>query len=171
MIKGATKESRGFTIIEVALTIAVGGLIFLMVFVALPSLQRSQRDATRREDVMTYLEQLKKYQTNNRGALPKGEQEWAKFMNDYFSGHADPSGGVYTQEIVSCGSDVKTDEACSATQIQDVYSSSFPYGDNTLLVVKQAYCGSNDTLVKTSNPRNVAVLYRLEGAGVYCSNT
>ena len=38
------KNKKGFTIIEVVLVLAVAGLIFLMVFLALPALQRAQRD-------------------------------------------------------------------------------------------------------------------------------
>lgn len=41
---------KGFTIIEVVLVLAIAGLIFLMVFVALPALQRNQRDTQRRQD-------------------------------------------------------------------------------------------------------------------------
>ena len=44
-------KSSGFTIIEVALVLAIAGLIFLVVFLALPALQRSQRDTARRQDV------------------------------------------------------------------------------------------------------------------------
>ncbi|MCL2869540.1 prepilin-type N-terminal cleavage/methylation domain-containing protein, partial [Candidatus Saccharibacteria bacterium] len=36
------KTRQGFTIIEVVLVLAIAGLIFLMVFIALPALQRSQ---------------------------------------------------------------------------------------------------------------------------------
>lgn len=42
---------KGFTIIEVVLVLAIAGLIFLMVFIALPALQRSQRNTRRREDM------------------------------------------------------------------------------------------------------------------------
>ena len=38
------KNKKGFTIIEVVLVLAIAGLIFLMVFIALPALQRSQRN-------------------------------------------------------------------------------------------------------------------------------
>ena len=37
-------NKKGFTIIEVVLVLAIAGLIFAMVFIALPALQRSQRD-------------------------------------------------------------------------------------------------------------------------------
>ena len=50
MTKSNTKSKKGFTIIEVVLVLAIAGLIFLMVFVALPALQRSQRDTQRRDE-------------------------------------------------------------------------------------------------------------------------
>ncbi len=37
-------KQKGFTIIEVVLVLAIAALIFLMVFIALPALQRNQRD-------------------------------------------------------------------------------------------------------------------------------
>ena len=43
------KTKSGFTVIEVALVLAIAGMIFLMVFIALPALQRSQRDTSRRD--------------------------------------------------------------------------------------------------------------------------
>ena len=42
------QTNKGFTIIEVALVLAIAGLIFLMVFIALPALQRNQRDTQRK---------------------------------------------------------------------------------------------------------------------------
>ncbi|MDO4271420.1 MAG: type II secretion system protein [Candidatus Saccharibacteria bacterium] len=41
---------RGFTIIEVALVLAIGALIFLVVFLAVPALQRNQRNDARKRD-------------------------------------------------------------------------------------------------------------------------
>ena len=46
-----TTTKKGFTIIEVVLVLAIAGLIFLMVFLALPALQRSQRDTQRKNDI------------------------------------------------------------------------------------------------------------------------
>ncbi|MBR3332382.1 type II secretion system protein [Candidatus Saccharibacteria bacterium] len=56
---------EGFTIIEVVLVLAIAGLIFLMVFIALPALQRSQRDTSRRNDMSRVDTSLVQYQTNN----------------------------------------------------------------------------------------------------------
>ena len=50
MFKNLKKRSEGFTIIEVMIVLAIGGLIMLIVFLAVPSLQRSQRNTNRNND-------------------------------------------------------------------------------------------------------------------------
>ena len=67
MAKVNTNSKKGFTINEVVLVLAIAGLIFLMVFVALPALQRSQRDTARRNDLARVDTSLVQYQTNNQG--------------------------------------------------------------------------------------------------------
>lgn len=65
-----TKSKKGFTIIEVVLVLAIAGLIFLMVFIALPALQRSQRNTRRRQDMGRILAAVNDYQANNGGKSP-----------------------------------------------------------------------------------------------------
>ena len=62
-----SKNNKGFTIIEVVLVLAIAGLIFLMVFLALPALQRSQRDQARKNNVSIVADAIKRWQANNRG--------------------------------------------------------------------------------------------------------
>lgn len=64
------KNKKGFTIIEVVLVLAIGGLIFLMVFIALPSLRASQRDTQRRQDSSIIAAAVREYMSNNKGNLP-----------------------------------------------------------------------------------------------------
>lgn len=64
------KQKKGFTIIEVVLVLAIGGLIFLMVFIALPALQRSQRDTQRREDVAIIASAVRQYMAHNHNNAP-----------------------------------------------------------------------------------------------------
>ena len=59
------KPRKAFTIIEVVLVLAIAGLIFLMVFVALPALQRSQRNTRRRQDIARIATAVNNYQSNN----------------------------------------------------------------------------------------------------------
>ncbi|MBR3122486.1 type II secretion system protein [Candidatus Saccharibacteria bacterium] len=168
---------KGFTIIEVSLVIAIAGLIFLMVFVALPGLRASQRDSQRREDIAKFLEKVKNYQENNRGALPGGSDRlpinvtittsssdntsWAGFYKEYLGDKfIDPDGKPYVLSIRSCD---------SATECGNLDKASFP-NNYTMLVIKQAQC--DGTVAKpTGNPRKLAVIYKLEGAGAYCSNS
>lgn len=158
MKKGDTSKS-GFTIIEVALVLAIAGLIFLMVFIALPSLQRSQRDARRRDDIITFLEAVKKYQTNNRGTLPT---DWSDFQTQYVSNLVDPDGSKYIIAATECAAGGDVGANCGLTELAAM--------DHTLHVFTKATCNGSEA-VKVSNPRSIAVLYRLEGSGIYCNNT
>lgn len=65
-----TQTNKGFTIIEVVLVLAIAGLIFLMVFIALPALQRGQRDSQRKSDVSRINTQISNYASANRGQIP-----------------------------------------------------------------------------------------------------
>lgn len=67
----AIKSKQGFTIIEVVLVLAIAALIFLMVFIALPALQRNQRDTAAKQEVGDVLAALTTFQSNNRGRLPR----------------------------------------------------------------------------------------------------
>ncbi|NCU43918.1 type II secretion system protein [Candidatus Saccharibacteria bacterium] len=69
-LKFKSPSRQGFTIIEVVLVLAIAGLIFLMVFIALPALQRNQRDAQRRQDMSRLKDAIERHKVNNRGQLP-----------------------------------------------------------------------------------------------------
>ena len=63
-------NKNGFTIIEVVLVLAIAGLIFLMVFLAVPSMQASQRDTQRRSDVTIVIGAVQNYMKYNHGKMP-----------------------------------------------------------------------------------------------------
>ena len=93
------KSNKGFTIIEVVLVLAIAGLIFLMVFVALPRLQVSQRDTQRRDDVAAVATAITQYQSNNGGKLPSNA---TSFGSQYLSKNGafiDPNGDSYRISI------------------------------------------------------------------------
>ena len=183
-------DKKGFTIIEVSLVLAIAGLIFLMIFIALPALRRTQRDSVRRDDMMKFIKEVKSFQTNNRGALPTGAEisytwgdssadtssaSWVGFFREYMGdSFIDPDGVHYNLTVTKCGVG-KIDDECSSSSDQnkgllyDLSSKSFP-NDYKIIVVTQAAC-SGDKAVGVANPRKIAVLYRLEGAGAYCANT
>ena len=63
-------KTKGFTIIEVVLVLAIAGLIFLMVFLALPALQRSQRDTQRKDDLSRLVSAATAFRSNQGGTSP-----------------------------------------------------------------------------------------------------
>ena len=65
--KNQNSTKKGFTIIEIVLVLAIAGLIFLMVFLALPALQRAQRDTQRKQDVAMVVTALHQWKAANRG--------------------------------------------------------------------------------------------------------
>ena len=67
MKKITVKNKNGFTIIEIVLVLAIAGLIFLMVFLALPALQRSQRNQLYKNNLSLVVGALQNYRSNNGG--------------------------------------------------------------------------------------------------------
>ena len=67
MKKIAVKNKNGFTIIEIVLVLAIAGLIFLMVFLALPALQRAQLNQQYKNNLSMVIGVLQSYRSNNKG--------------------------------------------------------------------------------------------------------
>lgn len=83
--------NKGFTIIEVLIVLAIAGLILLIVFLAVPALQRNSRNTQRRDEVSTIAAAVNEYVTNNNGKLPGvWDATDAEFQSA--SGDADGSG-------------------------------------------------------------------------------
>lgn len=68
------KLNYGFTIIEVVLVLAIAGLIFLMIFLGLPALQRNQRNTSRKQDYSVIASAIQTYKANNKGEFPTFEK-------------------------------------------------------------------------------------------------
>lgn len=88
LIWNKTTRTSGFTIIEVALVLAIAGLIFLVVFLALPALQNSQKDTASREAVGQTVSLVENYLTDNGGVWvsdPTSSSQWSTMENNSFS--------------------------------------------------------------------------------------
>ena len=66
------KRKDGFTIIEVMIVLAIAGLIMLIVFLAVPALQRTARNTQRKNDASAIAAAVANYIDNNGGTLPTG---------------------------------------------------------------------------------------------------
>jgi prepilin-type N-terminal cleavage/methylation domain-containing protein len=87
------QQEKGFTIIEVVLVLAIAGLIFLMVFVALPSLQRGQRDAQRKQDLSRVSVQLTNFLSSTRGSAPSDVGGLGIFVKGFLKGSSNETAG------------------------------------------------------------------------------
>jgi len=63
-------NTKGFTIIEVLIVLAIAGLILLIVFLAVPALQRNSRNTQRRTEATRLLSVATEWINNNNGKLP-----------------------------------------------------------------------------------------------------
>lgn len=160
-----TKQAnKGFTIIEVVLVLAIAGLIFLMVFIALPALQRGQRDTQRKNDVSRINTQISNYAASNRGAIPSTTTLIATstgFVVKYLGG----TGGATTATAGSEYQDPKTGSGYVFTvdTTGDPTEGQINYRTNVL-------CGTDGATTSTgANARNYALRIKLENqASPYC---
>src|SRR5665213_3482980 len=63
-------QSKGFTIIETLIVLAIAATIFLVVFLAVSALDRSSRNTARKDDAAALLAGIGDFVANNNGALP-----------------------------------------------------------------------------------------------------
>ena len=190
-------SKKGFTIIEVVLVLAIAALIFLMVFIALPALGRSQRDTQRRDDLSRMAAALTNYQSNNTGSNPagtarfEGKKEYTKDQIDGFARSkgweyfyakyllvqdgtkdkfADPDGTAYGINVEACTPrSTKNGEACSKGQKTGITWSDQATSGHMINVVTNAAC-DGETAVYSTGERKIALLYKLEQGGVLCHN-
>jgi len=66
----STKEQKGFTIIEVMIVLAIAGLILLIIFLAIPALQRNSRNTQRKQEAGTLGAAYSEFVNNHGGANP-----------------------------------------------------------------------------------------------------
>ena len=171
-------NKKVFMIIEVVLVLAIGGLIFLMVFIALPALQRSQRNTQREDDLARVLTAVNDYQTNNSGKSPfENEDVNANFLKRYVDEET-----VYnasSKKVTACGDQFKDpDGECyqiewrgNATAGQKGAPTNLTSFDHTFYVYTKAGCGDLEgTYDVGTGKRQVAVFFVEEGGAVACND-
>lgn len=88
-MKNLSKRQKpsGFTIIEVMIVLAIAGLIMVIVFIAVPQLQRNQRDNARQNVVNRLKAEMDTYASNNQGKYPfrTSGETMADFMSRYIT--------------------------------------------------------------------------------------
>lgn len=160
------RKQRGFTIIEVVLVLAIAGLIFLMVFIALPTLQSNRKDTQRRSDVSRLRAQINQFQANQKGAVPTVAQmqdvTTAGFVNQYLKNGGswqDPKTGIDYPTPITYNTNFATTLGTGAVDA----------GKWTYLNNAKCTAGA-DTFTTGTGVRTYAVAMKLEGAGFACQD-
>lgn len=146
-------KEKGFTIIEVVLVLAIAGLIFLMVFIALPALQRGQRDGQRKSDLARAQTKVQDFQTNNRNKLPTDAQ-W---------------NGAFKTQYLQAGDDTFEDPARGPYTLQ-VNDSTPTYDTNSAVIYVSPKNVCDGEELKPAGSQKVALRIKLEGGGIACVN-
>lgn len=81
-----SKESKGFTLIEVVIVLAIAALIILVVLQAVGAAQRSNRDTARKSEAARVVSLLEQYASNNGGQYPASSAALDTMLTTYDNG-------------------------------------------------------------------------------------
>lgn len=192
-----TKNKKGFTIIEVVLVLAIAGLIFLMVFIALPALQRTQRNTQREDDMARVISAINDFQTNNNGKTPfnvtmntttlknfvtryldsecTGDQTNASLTNFTSCGaqFLDPDGQPYQIKYVGevgTGSGKIAAGDITSQLKKDASGTASATFDHVFYGFTNAGCGDEGAVVAGTGVRQVAIFFVEEGGAIACND-
>ncbi|MGB4759319.1 MAG: prepilin-type N-terminal cleavage/methylation domain-containing protein [Candidatus Saccharimonadales bacterium] len=152
------KRQEGFTIIEVLIVLAIAGLIMVVVFLAVPALQRNSRNNALKTDANNVLSGVGEYLANNAGTLPSAVA---------LAGTTVTVGATGTnQSTVNVGGGTTGAQLNGAT----------PTGIGVVQVVTGVKCtgSSGATTATGASGRSYVVVYRVEtgsGTALICTGS
>lgn len=150
MLKNNTKRGSGFTIIEVLIVLAIAGLILLIVFLAVPALQRNSRNTQVKNAAASILGAVNEFQNNNNGQMP------TTVAVNTNTGDVTVTGGSGTAQATA-----KVQGGYSATVSNTFPSSSGNTGAFTVGLNRK--CNGNTGF--TIAPRSIAIGFLIETSG------
>lgn len=167
-----SSASAGFTLIELVLVLAIGGLIFLLAFLAFQQVSTNRRDTERRAALSKVIAELQNSYADNRKypamnasevivTSGQGTTEVPTFVNTYLDGSnfTGPSGNPYTWFM------------STSSVIVQFFNNSLLYvkdGQDIILYARGYKCGGANTVTQdTTNPNALAIAIGLE-KGVLC---
>lgn len=148
------RKESGFTIVEVMIVLAIAGLVILIVFLAVPALQRNSRNAQRTNDIASIGGALAEYSSNTNGALPATNVVFhASVKPNVKLGFYDSTNTTSVEFIPQA-----TPTAAAGPAAADV---------DTVDIVTNAKCNATGTGSATAGAsrRSVIALYRVETGG------
>ena len=169
-----TKNKKGFTIVEVVLVLAIAGLIFLMVFIALPALQRSQRNTQRKDDIARFITAITDYKSNNSNKSPFDSSTTINNLIDkYIKGTGgdaqwqDPDGTSYS--FAKLGKTPKSGD--KNVEAINPSGNALDNVNHKVYYQTNAGCGElENTYTYSAGKSDIALFYIAEGKQVICND-
>jgi prepilin-type N-terminal cleavage/methylation domain-containing protein len=149
------KQEKGFTIIEVLIVLAIAGLIILIVFLAVPSLQRNSRNTQRKNDIAALAGAMNEFINNNNGALPAtctagatgcGDDQWVTNAGTL---------GSYTNTAIAF-----TNNTAAPTTVPTA-----PANGDSVTAHSFVKCAGTTATTTGATRRSVVLLYSVESGG------
>lgn len=153
---GSSSGGGGFTLIEVVLVLAIGGLIFLLAFLAFGQATKNRRDTQRRSDAGRVVSELQNAAGDANGkALSSSPDQTAlnKFINNYLTGTGASGDAVAKFSSNNIDYEVK--------YTTDDPTGTMTAGTGFMSVYQGAKCKGN-VMDTTGASNNVAVVVKLE---------
>lgn len=168
------RAQRGFTIIETLIVLAVAGFILLLIFEAIPTLQRNSRNNQRRQDVQTILADVSHYELNDSGKFPDDcgdtsqaacTQAGGSTPNDYFLRFTATKLSIYATNGYS-GHDIILKTLSSDQTSPDYHASEGPVTDpNKVYIYNYQHCDTaGKSTVQGAGYSDVVALYAVENS-------
>lgn len=164
MLQKLRKKTEGFTIIEVMIVLAIAALILVVVLIAIPQLQRAQRNAARRDINGRIKTELDNFAGNNNGTYPVAN---AAAGNNNFgnNGVANSFVGRYMT-----GANVNINDPSTAAPVLFNVTGAIPVpiGQGTVYYRTGNICAGELPTTVGATPRSYAVVMGLEGGAGFC---
>lgn len=161
------RKQDGFTIIEVMIVLAIAGLIMLIVFLAVPALNRSSHNTSIKNDVSGILGAVSEYSNNNNGAVVPPQGELVDTGVAYVGGtKANCTAAASTLNCAQAKVSANTTHAKIVTTVPSRPTL------GTVVIITGADCDGNTPHTGADvAPRSVAAYFTLEGGAVQCQQS
>lgn len=94
MLRNLLNKSKGFTLIEVVIVLAIAGLIFVIVFLAVGQAQATRRDTSRKDFANRIAAAADQYASNTSGSYPASG--WNPVTASYVTNEGLPESPTFT---------------------------------------------------------------------------
>jgi prepilin-type N-terminal cleavage/methylation domain-containing protein len=156
LVPSGSNARSGFTIIEVLIVLAIAGLIMLIVFLAVPALQRNSRNTQRKNDVSAMLAAISEYSSNHNGQIPTTTGSLQTIAGDINLGYYETTGVTYSANTTN------------STTIESMAA----YKGVKCAVDAETGLATGDATSTGASTRQYVIMYTLEGSsGKMCQES